>query len=681
MLVWVVFGSTLRDPFLNYDDNDYIYENPQITSGLSISGIEWAFTHFHASNWHPLTTISHMVDCQLYGLNPWGPHFTNVLLHSVATVLLFLALRKLTLPRWSSAIVAALFAIHPLRVESVAWISERKDVLSGVFFMLTLWAYADFARASPKLAGKYFRVLLFFALGLLCKPTLVTLPFVLLLLDYWPLGRMQSAKGEEQRGRSKAPRPNREARRGNEETTSNFQHFSVSAFGNLVIEKVPFFLLSAASCVVTVVAQKDAFTAMQQLPFQPRFANAVVAYVIYLGQTIWPAKLAVLYPYPVGGINAGKVILALIFLWVVSAACFLQRKRNPFLIVGWLWFLGVLVPMIGLIQVGAQPRADRYTYLASIGLYLLAVYGIATLSARFRIKRNAIAAIALIAIGALGVRAYLQTSYWRDSETLWRHAIATTSKNHVAEDSLGNALFEKGNLDEAIVHYRAAIAIKPDFAQVYSNLGNALLRGGQPDEAIVQLRQALRFNPNYADAYNNLGGAFMKKDQPAEAVGYFKKAIEINPNYGESYNNLGVALLQTGDIDGAIADYEKAVASTPGVAEIQCNLGNAYARKSNWTAAIAAYQSALKAKPDYAQAHNNLGVAFQAIGKFAEALQQFNEAVRLHDDYAEAQFNLGDALIRFGRRDEAIVHLGEALRLKPDYDEAKKELRQIGIER
>ena len=622
-----------------------------------------------------------MVDCQLYGLNPSGHHFTNVLLHSVAAVLLFLALRKFTLTTWCSAFVAALFAIHPLRAESVAWISERKDVLSGVFFMLTLWAYADFARASTRSAGKYLRVLLFFAMGLLCKPTLVTLPFVLLLLDYWPLKRMQRAASERREVKSTAPGAGREMRSGEEAPTSVFQPFSISAFRNLVIEKIPFFLLSAASCVVTMVAEKDAFTAMQQLPFQPRFANAVVAYVIYLGQTVWPAKLAVLYPYPVGGINAGKVILALTFLWIISAACFLQRKRNPFLIVGWLWFLGVLVPMIGLVQVGAQPRADRYTYLASIGLYLLAVYGIATLSARFRINRKAIAATALIAIAALAVRACFQTSYWGDSETLWRHAIATTSKNHVAEDSLGNALFEKGDLDEAIAHYRAAIAIKPDFAQVYSNLGNALLRGGQPDEAIVQLRQALRFNPNYADAYNNLGGAFMKKDQPAEAVGYFKKAIEINPNYGESYNNLGVALLQTGDIDGAIAEYKKAVASNPEVAEIQCNLGNAYTRKSNWIAAAGAYQSALKTKPDYAQAHNNLGVAFNALGKFDEALQQFDQAIQLNNDYAEAQFNLGDALIRSGRREEAVVHLGEALRLKPDYDEAKKELRQLRIER
>jgi tetratricopeptide (TPR) repeat protein len=645
----MVFGQTLQDRFLNYDDNDYVYDNPKITNGLTADGTKWAFTHFHADNWHPLTTISHMVDCQLYGLQPWGHHLTNLLLHATAAIFLFLALRKLTIATWPSAFVAALFAVHPLRVESVAWISERKDVLSGVFFMLTLWAYANYARSDSRSVGKYVTVLVLFALGLMCKPSVVTLPFVLLLLDYWPLGRMQGAKSKE-------------------------QGIDLQAVRGLVVEKIPLFVLSAASSVVTVLAQREAFTATFQLPFQARFANAVLSYVAYLGQVIWPMNLAVLYPYPEGNLNFVEVIVALLFLWIVSIIFFFWRKRYPFLLVGWLWFLGMLVPMIGLVQVGSQPRADRYTYLPEIGLCILVTWGGLELFKKWHQSRTISAAAVALILVALGTRSYFQSSYWRNSETLWQHAVDVTSNNHIAENSLGNALLEKDRLNEAIEHYKRAIAIKPDVAPVQSNLGNALLRKNQIDEAIPHIQKAIQVNPQYAEAYNDMGSALIKRGQAAQAISYYQKAVELNTRYADAYNNLAVAFLENGQVDEAIEHYKKAVAIKPESADMQCNLGNALAKKGNWTEAIAAYQASLRGRPDYVKAHNNLGVALETIGRNDDAFEQFAEALRSNENYPEAHYNLGRLLARLGRRDEAIAHFSEAVRLKPDYSEAQSEL-------
>src|SRR5439155_22058161 len=406
-IVWVGIGQTLHHQFVNYDDCPYVYDNPRIISGLTPGNIQWAFTHVHAANWHPLTTISHMLDCQLYGLQPWGHHLTNILLHAAAAILLFFALRELTGgghaaasigssavasakaddagrdqrsrlqgrgSLWASAFVAALFAIHPAHVESVAWVAERKDVLSAVFFMLTLWAYARYTRSDRFSWSRYTTVLVLAALGLMCKPTLVTLPFVLLLLDYWPLRRTQKsaafAKATAGQGgqRSAVAAPVRGApqRRTRLRVASAWQ---AAAWLHLIVEKIPLLVLSAASCVATILAQKEAFAPTRAIPLQERVANAVVAYVEYLGQAIYPAHLAVLYPYPEGGLSVAQAIVALVFLLIVSVIFFLWRKACPFALTGWLWFVGMLVPMIGIVQVGSQPRADRYTYLPEIGLY------------------------------------------------------------------------------------------------------------------------------------------------------------------------------------------------------------------------------------------------------------------------------------------------------------------------
>jgi tetratricopeptide (TPR) repeat protein len=667
-IVWVAFGQTLHHDFVNYDDGPYVSSNPRIINGLTPGNVQWAFTHVHAANWHPLTTISHMLDCQLYGLQPWGHHLTNILLHAAAAILLFFALRELTggghavagigdagrdqrsrLQLWASAFVAALFAIHPLRVESVAWVAERKDVLSGVFFMLTLLSYARYARSDRFSWGRYTTVLVLFALGLMCKPTLVTLPFVLLLLDYWPLRRVRS---------------------------------QWSVIRGLILEKVPLLVLSAASCVATILAQKEAFAPTRAVPLQERLANAVVAYVEYIGQAIYPTHLAVLYPYSEGGLSVAQVILALLFLLIVSVIFFVYRKAYPFALTGWLWFVGMLVPMIGIVQVGSQPRADRYTYLPEIGLYILVTWGAMELLKSWRHKREVLAVAASVVIGVFVTLSYFQTSYWLNSETLWRHTVDVTSRNYIARNNLAGTLLERGQLNEAIANYREALEIKPDVAQVQSNLGNALLKEGNVEEAIVHLQKALQIDPEYAEAYNHMGSALMKKGQAGEAIRYYQKAVQLNTNYAEAYNNLGVAFLRNGQVDQAMAHYKKAVAINPGSAEMQYNLGNALAREGNWADAIACYQAALSAERDSVKAakvRNNLGAALEKLGKAGEALEQFSQAVQINGNYPEAHCNLGRMLAQFGRRDEAVAHLREALRLKPEYEEARKQLRELGI--
>ena len=647
-IVWIAFGQTLHHDFVNYDDGPYVYDNPRIISGLTPGNIQWAFTHVHAANWHPLTTISHMLDCQLYGLQPWGHHLTNILLHAAAAILLFLALWRLTDNIWPSAFVAALFAIHPAHVESVAWVAERKDVLSAVFFILTLWAYARYARSDRFSWRRYTTVLVLFALGLMCKPTLVTLPLVLLLLDYWPLGRVRN---------------------------------QWSVIRGLILEKIPLFVLSAASCVATILAQKEAFAPTRAIPLQERVANAVVAYVEYLGQAIYPAHLAVLYPYPEGSLSVAQAIVALVFLLIVSVIFFVWRKAYPFAVTGWFWFVGMLVPMIGIVQVGSQPRADRYTYLPEIGLYIVATWGAMELFKRWQHKRE-VFAVALLIIGAFVTRSYFQTSYWRNSETLWRHTVDITSRNYIAHNNLAGTLLDRGQLGEAIAHYTEALEIKPDVAQVQSNLGNALVREGQVEEAIVHLQKALQIDPAYAEAYNHMGSALMKKGQAAEAVAYYQKAVQLNASYADAYNNLGVAFLRNGQVDEAIAHYRKAVAINPGSAEMQYNLGNVLAREGNWADAIECYQAALSTERDSVKAakvRNNLGAALEKLGKSDEALEQFSQALQINGNYPEAHCNLGRMLAQRGRRDEAVAHLREALRLKPGYEEARKQLRELGV--
>jgi protein O-mannosyl-transferase len=670
VIVWIALGRALSHDFVAYDDHHYVVQNPRVTNGVRLDGIQWAFTHVHASNWHPLTTISHMLDCQVYGLQPWGHHLTNILLHAAAAILLFLALRELTGSLWPSVFVAAVFAVHPLRVESVAWVSERKDVLSGVFFMLVLWAYARYARGNAPSSFWYITVVVLFALGLMCKPTLVTLPFVLLLLDYWPLDRVRPSSS-----------------RGREITASPWRRRNTSSW--VVIEKLPLFVLSAASCAATLLAQKQALEVSLKPPLEERVGNAVISYAVYVGQMIWPARLAVLYPYPEGNLKVPQVILALLLLLMISVAFFLWRKEYPFLLIGWLWYLGMLVPVIGIIQVGLQARADRYTYLPQIGLYLLVAWGATELFHQWRRTREILAITAVLIIMALTTRSYLQTSYWRDTETLWKHAIASTSNNYIAHDNLAETLSQSGLFAEAIAECEKALKIKPDFAEAHNNLGSALLnqqsadrargQGGAVDQAIEQYRKALQIKPDFTQARTNLGNALLQKGQMDEAIAQFQKTLEMEPNYAEAEFSLGNAFLQKREVNEAIAHYQKAVEISPDYAEARYNLGNAFVAEGKYGDAIANYEAALRIRPDYFEAHRNMGWVLATIGKTDKALEQFNEALRVNGNAAEVHCTLGSLLARMGHRQEAVAHLAEALRLKPDYEYAKQQLRELGV--
>ena len=630
-LVWAVFGQTLRHEFTNYDDNSYVYQNPDVTRGLTPGGVVQAFTSRELGLWNPLVTISHMLDCQLFGLNAGGHHFSNALLHLASGLLLFLILRRATGALWRSAFVAAAFAIHPLNVESVAWISERKDMLSGLFFMLTWGAYVVYVER-PGSLGRYLAVLLLFASGLLCKPMLVTLPFVLLLLDYWPLNRLF------------LPSPTR----GN--STGGF-------FLNrrAIAEKIPLLGLTIASCVVTVLAPKEpGNTSIEHIPFLVRIGEIPVSVVTYLGQMIRPAGLAVIYPHSEQTFAWWPAALALCVL--LSWGIFLLRKNCPYLWMGWLWYLGMLVPVSGIVQISRHARADHYNYLPQIGLFIGVTWAVADWSKEWRYRRWILGILSAGVVLALAVCARTQTAYWRTSESLWTHTLACTNRNPVAHNNLGLALLHKKQVEEATAHFREAVRINPAYSEAHNNLGNALLQRGQAGEATAHFREAVRGDPANSEARNNLGNALLQKGRSEEAIVQFREALRINTAYSESHYNLGNALLQQGQTGEAMAQYREALRINPANSLAHINLGAAFLQKGQSEEAIAHFREAVRITPANSEAHNNLGAALLQKGQSEEAIAQYREAVRINPAYSEAMNNLaynlataGDGRLRNGR--------------------------------
>ncbi len=655
LAVALVFGQTIRHEFINYDDPDYVYDNPPVAGGLAAAGIVWAFTHFHSGNWHPLTWLSHMLDCQLYGLHhPGGHHLTNVLLHAASALLLFLVLRGMTGDLWPSAFAATLFAIHPLHVESVAWVAERKDVLSGLFFMLTLAAYAGYARRPFSLL-RYLLTTALFVLGLMAKPMLATLPFVLLLLDYWPLGRIGATTS---RSREQSP----------------LLRQGPSAIRRVLLEKLPWLALAAVSCTATYLAQSSAGAVVQRLPFPSRIANALICYVAYLGQFFCPLGLAVFYPYLQNSLPIWKVIASLALLVGISLAAMAGRRKCPYLLVGWLWHLGMLVPVIGLVQVGSQAMADRYTYLPQIGLYIALAWGAERVSRHWPYRCWVVGAAAALAVMSLAWCAWQQASYWKNSETLWRHALACTSKNWLAEGNSAILLAGRGRVDEAIDHYLEALKIKPDYELAHSNLGVVLAGCGRVDEAIAHYHEALKITPDDALAHNNLGDALASQGRADEAIDHYQKALETKPDFAEAQYNLGVVLATHGRSDEAIDHYQKALKIKPDYAEAHSNLGAALAGRGRLDEAVAHYRRALEIKPDNAEIRNNLGNALANRGQVNEAIAEYRKALEIKPDYAGAQNNLALALAGCGRVDEAIANYQAALKINPDNVNAHRNL-------
>jgi tetratricopeptide (TPR) repeat protein len=641
LAVWAIYSQTLRFSFVYFDDNEYVFDNPHITQGLNLKAIRWAFTHVHSHNWHPLTTLTHMFDCQVYGLHPWGHHLGNVLLHGTVAILLFVVLQQMTGALWRSAFVAAVFAVHPLHVESVAWISERKDVLSALFFMLTLMAYVRYVRikgSGTEATWSFLRfpaywvTLLLFALGLMSKPMLVTLPFVLLLLDWWPLQRFTP-------------------------------HNTRPGIAQLVWEKVPFLLLSAASCPVTIWAQKDIVRSLEQVSLPFRIGNALVSYAAYVGQMIYPVGLAVLYPYSENHLAPWKVGVSLLFLLFVSTGAAVGWRKHPFLLVGWLWYLGMLVPVIGLVQTGNQAMADRYTYLPQIGLYIMVAWGAVDLVGSWRYGRAVLAAGASAILATLLVLAHVQTSYWKNGVSLMTHAIACTSNNYLAHDNLGAVLATQGKMVEAVEHLERAVRLRPGYADAHYNLGTALAAQGKTNEAVEEYERAIQLRPDYAEAYNNLGDMLAAQGKTNEAIEKYERATQLKPDYDDAYYSLGNVLASHGKMTQAMEEYRRAIQIRPDSADAYNNLGNVLASQGKMAEAIEKYERSIQLKPDYDVAHYNLGKALASQGKTHEAIRHYERAIQLKPDYAEAYYNLANALAGQGNFQEAVQDLQEALNL------------------
>lgn len=576
-----VFSPVAQHQFINYDDPDYVTENPRVQNGLSLANVKWAFQTGHASNWHPITWLSHMLDCQFFGLRPGAHHLVNVVFHAMNTVLVFLLWRGLTGAVWRSAIVAALFGLHPLHVESVAWISERKDVLSACFGLLTLLAYARYAKrnqeAKPKPTVWYGLALVCFALGLMSKPMLVTLPFVLLLLDFWPLERLRGL---------------------------NFSHARSKLFP-LVFEKTPFLLLSLASSVITFLVQREGGAVQADFPFGVRLANALVSCARYLGGMFWPQKMSVLYPHP-GVWPSAMVLAAFVLVLGIFVPALLGARKRPHLIVGWLWFCGMLVPVIGLVQVGVQSMADRYTYLPSIGLFVMLVWFGNELVSRFPQRATLLKLASATVLIVLTATTWRQLRHWRNTETLFRHAIGVTQNNYVAHSVLGLYLSDQGRTDEAVKHYQMALHINPAYADAHNNIGLELAMRGRLDEAIGYFRDAVRLNPRLASAHGNLGLALAGQRKLAEAIVEYETSLRLKPDDARVRSNFAMTLADLGRVTEAIAQYQTALALMPNSPEIHCNLGITLANQGQREAAAAQFVEALRLKPDYTQAQQRL---------------------------------------------------------------------------
>lgn len=583
-IFWQVGGHD----FVDYDDGRYITENPAVASGLTPEGLKWAFTTGHAGNWHPLTWVSHMLDVSLYGLNPRGHHLTNVVFHAANAILLFLLLNGLTGTYWQSSFVAALFALHPLHVESVAWVAERKDVLSTLFWMLTLTLYVRYVEKPGRL--RYLLTLSAFVLGLMSKPMLVTLPFTLFLLDYWPLGRFSSIR-----------------------EGSSLLSGQKNVFTPLIIEKIPFIAFSFASSLVTIYVQYKggAVSSLDTVPFFSRIINALAAYVGYMGKMFWPLHLAVIYPLPstesiMKGVSAGLVLAVLSFATVRLA------RKHPYLLMGWLWYLGTLVPVIGLVQVGRQSMADRYTYVPLIGLFIMIAWGAPIIMGQDRHRRLVLSTLGVLTLLACAAITWQQLGYWRNSITLFSHAIESVPDNDIAHVRLGYALARRGRPDEAISQYTEALRIRPRDAEAHFNMGFTLMQQGKVAEAIDQYWEVLKVDPDHEGAHINMGNALAEQGRLHDALYQYTEALRVNADNAETHFSMGLVLATQGDLEKGIMHFSEA----------------------------------LRIRPNFAEAHYNLGIALARQGKLDEGIGHFAEALRINPGLAEARLALDAAVKR-----------------------------------
>jgi tetratricopeptide (TPR) repeat protein len=635
-----VYGQALRCQFLTFDDQAYVTENRHVLPGLTIADIGWAFSSVVAGNWHPLTMLSHMLDCQIYGLRPWGHHLTNVLLHTANVVLLFLALARMTGAVWRSACVAALFAVHPALVESVAWVAERKDVLCGFFCLLAINAYLKAQVSVSKYRYAWMTTL--FALALLSKPMAVTLPFVLLLLDIWPLGR---ARG-----------------------------LDWAMWRRLVLEKWPMLLLSAVWCGITVWAQRhdQAIASAEELPLLGRLSHAMISCLNYVRVLVFPWRLAAYYPYQhheplVWGVVAA-IALALM-TWLAVA----QTGNRPYAVVGWLWFLGMLVPVIGLVQVGGQGWADRYLYLPSIGFFVVVVWGAAEWVQRFPAVKLLVPLIGAALVGVTSV----ELGYWKDTRTLFGRAMAVTDGNYLAMTLAGSMDADKGKLDDAIRLYRQALACKPAYPEAHFFLGRALERKGQTNEALAEFNHALRLRPDFDVAHVMVGLLLTKQEKYDEAVAHYQAALKTNPESASAQSDWGMALTKQGRWQESIAHYEEALRLDPNLAEAHNNLGIDYLQTGRLADGIRELRMTLKLNPDDSETQLNLGQALNQQQQWDQAAEVLKPLALARPGDFNTQFQYGLALEHLGQTRDAMSCYAAALLKNPDFPDALQHLAWI----
>ncbi|MDA3897063.1 MAG: tetratricopeptide repeat protein [Desulfobacteraceae bacterium] len=662
IVTFAVYWQVHNFSFTSFDDTIYVSDNKVVQQGISRDNLIWAFsmgkTDDHAY-WHPLTWLSHMLDCQLFGLNAGAHHLDNLLIHIINLTLLFLALYLMTGAPWRSGFVAALFALHPINVDSVAWIAERKNLLSTTFWMLTILTYIRYAR-KPDIS-RYIMVFCSLALGLLAKPMLVTLPCVLLLLDFWPLGRIDLGQTSIARHRDAGPM------------------FQPDRIARLVMEKIPFLALSIATIALSVASLQvnnqllDAAAA----PMNLRMENAVVSYIAYLGKMVWPTQLAVFYPFP-KFVPFWQSFGAAIFLISVSVQVFASARKSPWLITGWLWYMGTLLPVIGLVQGGLWPAlADRWAYVPFIGIFIIIAWNVPErISTDHHLKNTAIAITAVAFLCILSVLTWLQAGHWKNSQTLFEHALTVTSGNYVAHNNLGNVFFRQGRVEEAIYHFTQANKIKPDYAEAQYNLANAFRDINKKDEAIKHYEQALTIRPNYENACNNLANLLLSQGRTDEAIPYYKRLLQLNPYYEQAQFNLANALKKSGRMGEAVQHYLQVLTINPHEAAAHYNLANAYKNQGQLNKAIRHYRQAIDIQPNNEKALQNLATVLMRQGLVDKAITQYLKALKINPDYVSARYNLGIAYYNTGNIPAAVDCFKAALRLDPDADHIRAALEQ-----
>ena len=653
LLVMLMYAQVGWHEFVSYDDPKYVYENPHVTTGLTASNARWAFEIHGLSMWIPLTWLSHQALWEVFGDRAAGHHLVNVLLHAANVLLLFGVLKRMTTTLWSSALVAALFAIHPLHVESVAWVTERKDVLCGLFWMLTLWAYWCFTSQGG--LWRYLLVVFSYTLAVMAKPLAVTLPCVLVLLDYWPLGRLKLGQMTPIIGNEK-------------DWISSVQHRPSSRVGLVLLEKTPLLGIAALASYLTILCQLEtgAISSLETLPLPTRLANTTISYAAYLRKFLWPDDLAFFYPYP-KLLASWQLLTAVALLFFITMAVTWQGRRRPYLLVGWLWYVGVMVPMSGLVQGGSHSMADRFAYLPLVGVYAASAFGLNELVRKLpKIKWPLIYSISVALLILLPV-SWLQIGTWRNSLVLYDQALRVTTENYIAHSNLGSALEALGRSEKALAHFQEALQIKPEFAEARNGMGSALQSLGRPEEALAHHQEALQIKPDFAEARNNIGSALQAMGRPEEAIAHFQEALQMKPEFAEARNGLGNALQALGRLEEALAHYQEALQIKPNLAEAHNNMGSALQNLGRPEEALAHYQEALQIKTDFAGVHFNWGIALEGLGRPEEALAHYQEALRIKPDDAETYFKCGAIYEQLGKHELAVKNFDKAIELKPDY--------------